>query len=31
LSFAGISIEPGIYWLSLEGINVKKTIPIQVN
>ena len=31
ISFAGISIPSGIYWLSLEGINLKKTIPIQVN
>ena len=31
ISFAGMSIPSGIYWLSLEGINIKKTISIQVN
>lgn len=31
VSFTGMSIPSGIYWLSLEGINIKKTIPIQVN
>ncbi len=31
VSFAGMKIPAGIYWLSLEGINIKKTIPIQVN
>jgi hypothetical protein len=31
ISFAGMSIPTGIYWLSLAGSNLKKTIPIQVN
>lgn len=31
ISFAGMVIPSGFYWLSLEGINIKKTIPIQVN
>jgi len=31
ISFAGMSITAGMYWLSLEGIHLKKTIPFQVN
>ena len=31
ISFASMKISAGIYWLSLEGINIKKTIPIQIN
>ena len=31
VSFTGMKIPSGIYWLSLEGINIRKTISIQVN
>lgn len=31
ISFAGMKIPSGIYWLSLEGNNIRKTISIQVN
>lgn len=30
ISFSGISIPAGIYWLNLEGENLQKTIPIQI-
>ena len=30
ISFSGISIPAGIYWLNLKGENLQKTIPIQI-
>ena len=31
VSFAGVDLPNGIYWLSLQSQHLKKTVPIQIN